>query len=316
MVSAETPKAPTKPGNSWLHALGTVPAAVSALRGAGGSRSQSVLLDRLLRWSLGLVYLWFGALKLVGMSTVVELVRSAYPGFVAAPLYCALALFELAIGLALLAGLWTRWAAGATLLHLLGTFGVFFVAPRIAFLPSFPFLTLEGEFVLKNLVLLAAAVAIWCEGQKEVAAGRKRLRPALVAALALAAVALGFAGTRVHESLRATAQKETTGAPPLRLTASTIDAITGEAATQPIHVEGVVVDRCRLLGCWLKLRDRTGDVFVDLAQSGLSARGIPLGSRLSVTGFIGRTREGKVGFIASQLKAVASQLKPLAEAAP
>jgi uncharacterized membrane protein YkgB len=275
-----------------------------------------VLLDRLLRWSLGLVYVWFGALKLVGMSTVVELVRSAYPGFSAAPLYCALALFELAIGLALLVGLWTRWAAGAAVLHLLGTFGLFFVAPRIAFLPIFPFLTLEGEFVLKNLVLLAAAVAIWSEGQKEVSAGRKRLRPALVAALAFAAVALGFAGTRIHESLRATAQKETTGAPPLRLTASTIDAITGEGATQPIHVEGVVVDRCRLLGCWLKLRDRTGDVFVDLAQSALSARGIPLGSRLSVTGLIGRTREGKVGFIASQLKAVTSQLKPLAEAAP
>ncbi len=300
-ASTETTNALAKPGSSWLQAVGTVlgPFPLSS------SRSQSMLLDRLLRWPLGVIYLWFGALKLVGMSTVVELVRSAYPGFASAPLFCALALFELAIGVALLVGLWTRWAAGAAVLHLLGTFGVFFAAPRLAFLPTFPFLTLEGEFVLKNLVLLGAAVAIWCGAREEAPAVRKRLRPLLVATLALGAVALGFSGARVHESLRATAQNEATGAPPLTLTASTVDAIAGEGAAQPIRVEGVVVDRCQLLGCWLKLRDSTGDVFVDLAPSGLSARGIPLGSRLSVAGFIGKTREGKVGFIASRLKSVA-----------
>lgn len=35
--------------------------------------------ERVLRISLGVVYLWFGALKVVGMSPVLELVRAAEP---------------------------------------------------------------------------------------------------------------------------------------------------------------------------------------------------------------------------------------------
>ena len=49
--------------------------------------------DRLLRVSLGLVYLWFGALKVVGMSPVVELVRAAHPSLATLPLYVSLAAF-------------------------------------------------------------------------------------------------------------------------------------------------------------------------------------------------------------------------------
>lgn len=207
---------------------------------------------------MGLIYIWFGALKLAGMSTVVELVRSAYPGFASAPLFCALAVLEIAIGLALLLGFWTRWAAAAAVLHLLGTFGVFFAAPRTAFLPAFPFLTLEGEFVLKNLVLLAAAIAIWRGAKEQAQAQGKRLRRAFVASLLLASSALGFLSARVHESLRAAAQNEATSASPVSLTASTVHAVVGEDASQ-----------------------------------------------LGVTGVIGKTPEGKVGFVASQLKAVA-----------
>ncbi len=61
----------------------------------------------------------------------------------------------------LLAGLWKRWTAAAAIMHLIGTFSVVFSSPQTAFRPHFPILTMEGEFVVKNLVLLAAAGTLW-----------------------------------------------------------------------------------------------------------------------------------------------------------
>src|SRR2546427_4853044 len=60
----------------------------------------------MLGWSLGIVYLWFGALKLAHLSPVLELIRRTSPLLATAPFYNALALSELAIGLMLLAGVW------------------------------------------------------------------------------------------------------------------------------------------------------------------------------------------------------------------
>lgn len=114
-----------------------------------------------LRWSLGCVYFWFGALKLLDVSPAVPLVGQAFPPFITLPLYCGLAFFEVAVGILFLAGLWTRWTLLAAIIHLLGTFGTLILAPSAVFQGRFPFLTMEGEFVVKNVVLLAALYTIW-----------------------------------------------------------------------------------------------------------------------------------------------------------
>src|SRR2546426_6985260 len=125
--------------------------------------------QRMLGWSLGIVYLWFGALKLAHLSPVLQLIRHTSPLLATAPFYNALALSELAIGLMLLAGVWRRWTAASAVLHLMGTFSVVFSSPQTAFRPSFPILTMEGEFVVKNLVLLAAAATLWLLAGERVA---------------------------------------------------------------------------------------------------------------------------------------------------
>src|SRR5437899_7517271 len=51
--------------------------------------------QRMLGWSLGIVYLWFGALKLAHLSPVLELIRRTSPLLATAPFYSALALSEL-----------------------------------------------------------------------------------------------------------------------------------------------------------------------------------------------------------------------------
>jgi len=120
--------------------------------------------QKLLRWSLGTVFLWFGALKLVNQSPVIQMVWDTYPPFASPPLLCLLTLFEVGVGAMLLANLWPRLAATLIIFHLLATFGVLILASRIAFAPHFPILTMDGEFVVKNLVLLAAAFAIAGQG--------------------------------------------------------------------------------------------------------------------------------------------------------
>lgn len=121
---------------------------------------EKVLPQKLLRWSLGVVFFWFGALKLISQSPVIRMVRDTYPPFASPPLLCLLTLFEVGVGAMLLANLWSRLAASLIIFHLLATFGVLIFAPRLAFASHFPILTIDGEFVVKNLVLVAAAFAI------------------------------------------------------------------------------------------------------------------------------------------------------------
>ncbi|GLW94965.1 hypothetical protein Aglo03_57810 [Actinokineospora globicatena] len=114
-----------------------------------------------LRISLALVYLWFGLLKVIGQSPVADLVRATMPWVHGPWLLPALGSVEIVLGLALLFGAPRRLAPVAVAAHLAGTFLVFVQAPAMAIHDGNPLLlTTTGEFVLKNLVLVCAAVAI------------------------------------------------------------------------------------------------------------------------------------------------------------
>ncbi|MBM7775034.1 putative membrane protein YkgB [Actinokineospora baliensis] len=115
-----------------------------------------------LRISLALVYLWFGVLKVIGQSPVADLVRATMPWVHGPWLIPALGWAEIALGLLLLLGTPRRLAPIAVAAHLTGTFLVFIQAPTMAIHDNNPLLlTTTGEFVLKNLVLICAALAIF-----------------------------------------------------------------------------------------------------------------------------------------------------------
>lgn len=123
---------------------------------------------RLLRWALGVVFLWFGALKLLGVSPVVDLVANTIfwmPARWSVPL---LGVWEVAVGLGLIFALALRLTLLLFWLQMAGTFLVLLVRPDIAFQGGNPFLlTVEGEFVIKNLVLIAAGLVIGSTVRKE-----------------------------------------------------------------------------------------------------------------------------------------------------
>ena len=114
-----------------------------------------------LRVALGLVFLWFGVLKLVDASPVMELLKQTYSFLPLKPFAAALGVWEVLVGAGLLTGRALRWALALMCLHLAGTFGALVLAPTLFFHRGNPlWLTVEGEFVIKNVVLVAAGVVI------------------------------------------------------------------------------------------------------------------------------------------------------------
>lgn len=126
-----------------------------------------------LRVSLAVVFVWFGALKILGVSPVVDLVASTVYWVDPAWFVPTLGGVELLIGLGLALNRGLRLVLAVLFLQLAGTFLVFFILPEVAFQEGNPFkLTVEGEFVVKNLVLLAAATVVGAGVTTEAASGR------------------------------------------------------------------------------------------------------------------------------------------------
>jgi uncharacterized membrane protein YphA (DoxX/SURF4 family) len=114
-----------------------------------------------LRVALGLVFIWFGVLKLFGVSPVIPMLRQTY-GFLPLPLFAPLlGIWELLVGSGLIFRLALRRTLVLLCLHLTGTFVAVCLAPQLFFLNSNPLLlTSNGEFVVKNLVLVTAGLVI------------------------------------------------------------------------------------------------------------------------------------------------------------
>jgi uncharacterized membrane protein YkgB len=115
----------------------------------------------LLRISLGVVFLWFGFLKIFDVSPVSGLVANTIYWFDPDVVVPALGVFEVFVGACLVAGRLMRIALPLLVLQMAGTFMVLVLLPDVAFRDGNPFLlTVEGEFVVKNLVLLSSALVI------------------------------------------------------------------------------------------------------------------------------------------------------------
>jgi putative oxidoreductase len=115
-----------------------------------------------LRGSLGITFAWFGALKLAAQPTLPASLIAAITAMVdpqvSVPLVGA---FEVALGAGLLVGRWLPVFLAGVALQLSGTFLVLVLRPDVAFVGGNPLLlSVEGEYVVKNLVLLAATAAL------------------------------------------------------------------------------------------------------------------------------------------------------------
>ncbi|MDH6180980.1 putative oxidoreductase [Microbacteriaceae bacterium SG_E_30_P1] len=114
----------------------------------------------LLRIALGVVYLWFGVLKVIGATPVGDLVAAMMPFLPANVAVTGMGIVEVILGGLLIAGVLVPWVAAVQIAHLLGTFAVFVIYPAVVFTGNPLFVTFEGEFIAKNLVLIAGLLVV------------------------------------------------------------------------------------------------------------------------------------------------------------
>lgn len=130
------------------------------------------------RIGLGIIFLWFGGLKLVsGMSPAEDLagrtlMLMTFHLFPAAPLVRVLGSIECAIGICFLLGVLKRSTLALFFVHMAGTFMALILCPSDCFGSGPLALTLIGQYVMKNLVLISAgfslipaALAEWRRGR-------------------------------------------------------------------------------------------------------------------------------------------------------
>ena len=119
-----------------------------------------------LRIALGIVFLWFGILKffpnlspaeLLAARTIERLTLGVVQPEVSLPV---LAAWESIIGIGLIVGRWLRGILFLLALQMAGTFTPLILFPDETWsvFPIAP--TLEGQYIIKNVVLIAAAMVV------------------------------------------------------------------------------------------------------------------------------------------------------------
>jgi len=114
-----------------------------------------------LRVGLGVIFLWFGVLKFFpGLSPAENLVRNTIYFFDPDIFMPILAAWEALIGLGLITGKFMRLTLLLLFLQMPGTALPLLILPDVVW-NVFPYgLTIEGQYIVKNLVLIGAGLVL------------------------------------------------------------------------------------------------------------------------------------------------------------
>lgn len=120
-----------------------------------------------LRITVGIVYLWFGALKFFqGVSPAEQLAAETIHRLTFGLIndhtnLMMLATWECLIGVMLIVGKFIKPVLAFMLLHMICTFApfVFFPSETFRYMPYG--LTLTGQYIIKNIVFIAVAIVLW-----------------------------------------------------------------------------------------------------------------------------------------------------------
>ena len=120
----------------------------------------SVLLARV---ALFIIYFWFGLLKVIGQSPASEMVKALHAQTVSfipfASFIVLFGLFEMLVGILFIVPGWEKPAFIAFGLHMITTTLPLFIMGKMIW-TGFFVPTLEGQYIIKNLALIAATLTI------------------------------------------------------------------------------------------------------------------------------------------------------------
>jgi len=122
-----------------------------------------------IRLALAYIYLHFGLLKLYPDFSPAEVLADytvQVMTFHMFDFYWAqkmVAILEIVIGLGLILNVWMRWVGALYFFHILATLSPLFLIPEFLFtMPPFGF-QVEGQYVIKNVVLVAAGWTVFAQ---------------------------------------------------------------------------------------------------------------------------------------------------------
>ena len=117
------------------------------------------------RAAFGIIFIWFGILKPLGLSAAEPLVKATVqwmPFFQPEGWVALIGWWEVAIGMAFLFRKTLRIAIALLFLQMIGTFMPLVLLPSVTFqaghIPYAP--TMEGQYIIKNLLIIAAAFVV------------------------------------------------------------------------------------------------------------------------------------------------------------
>lgn len=118
-----------------------------------------------LRFTLAVIFIWFGILKPFGVSPAEDLVLQTVdwmPLLSPSAWLAIIGWWEVAIGVLFLFRPTLRFAIALLALQMVGTFMPLVILPEVAFQPGrVPYgLTLEGQYIIKNILIISAAMVI------------------------------------------------------------------------------------------------------------------------------------------------------------
>ena len=118
-----------------------------------------------LRFSLAVIFVWFGILKPIGMSPAEPLVKLTVqwmPLLSPEAWVSVIGWWEVAIGLAFLWHKTIRIAIALLALQMIGTLMPLLILPQVTFqeggIPYAP--TMEGQYIIKNLLIISGALVV------------------------------------------------------------------------------------------------------------------------------------------------------------
>jgi uncharacterized membrane protein YkgB len=115
------------------------------------------------RFGLFVVFFWFGILKVLELSPASGVVQRLFESTVSfmpfSTFLILFGLFECLIGLLFLIRGTERVVIPLLLIHMVTTFGPLFLLPGETW-TSFLVPTLEGQYIIKNLVIIATAIGV------------------------------------------------------------------------------------------------------------------------------------------------------------
>jgi uncharacterized membrane protein YkgB len=111
----------------------------------------------LIRITIGIVFLWFGLLKVFNVSPLIPVLKQTYSFFPFPAFSIFVGVWEIIIGLGFIFNLYLNATLILLWLQMGGIFISVLLNPSIFFDGNPFFLTTQGEFLVKNFIIIAAS---------------------------------------------------------------------------------------------------------------------------------------------------------------